>query len=430
MIRIDLLFSSLAVIATGFVDHTIPKRPQDAGFSLNRHLEITWVYIDERIRNVMNIALVITGIALLTIFIWMGMLSSERKKMAAKKLEQRQAYRKALARQKDCDRKERIFKADTGHIPAQLYLAKEAELSNPREALYWYEKAALLDSEIAMYGLVRVCGRAPKDEVLKEKARFWQLCIQAKEGSRQAKFEMGKAFLSGAGIDVDVARGIQAMKELAEEDYVDAQVFIGDWYVAESNPEPNPKLAAEWHFRAAQMSNQEGQIKLGHHYRDGVGVRINRIRASYWYERAGEQGNNEAQYYAGEIWAGQGANGNLVAYIWFFLSAHLGYEAAKTRRDEVGNLIGVDIIIGLQDMVKPIVKKLQEGPLAMHSFIKILNKLYKRESYFPDIDGNEFMTLGHPSDAEKDVVGAQLENDATSQPSLDFSQSLMNKNHS
>ena len=231
----------------------------------------SWIRLSqflENTMNAMNITVWITGFLLLAAFVWMGFLSSKKKKLAAKKAERERVYRRAIERQREQERQERIFKADTGHVPTQLYLAKEAEVSNPREALYWYERAALLENEIAMYGVVRVCQRGKDDAVLKEKAKFWQLAINAMEGSKRSKFEMGQSFMRGRGIEQDINRGLTAIEELAEEDYIDAQVFMGDWYVAEANLTPNPTLAAEWQFRAAQQGSIEGQLKLGHHYRE------------------------------------------------------------------------------------------------------------------------------------------------------------------
>jgi TPR repeat protein len=378
----------------------------------------------------MNIAIFIAGFSLLAIFTWMAMLSSKKKKMAEKKAERERAYRKAIQRQQEEERKERIFKADTGHVPTQLYLAKEAERSNPAEALHWYERAALLGSEVAMYGVVRVCGRAKDDIILKEKAKFWQLCIDATEGDKKAQFKMGKAFIAGTGIEQDIDKGLKAIEELAEADITEAQVFMGDWYVAESNLNPNHKLSAEWHFRAAMAGSSEGQLKLGHHYRDGSGVPQNHTRASYWYERGGEQGNAEAQYHAGEIWVGMGEKGNAIAYIWLFLSAHFGYEEARHRRDDVGNLLGVDSIVGLQAMLKPLIRKMDIGALDKHSLIKALNKLYKRETYFPDVDGNEFMLLEKTEEEHGEEQEEELfrEPEVKSPPEhLDFSHSPMDR---
>ncbi|GLO63144.1 hypothetical protein MACH09_36520 [Vibrio sp. MACH09] len=371
--------------------------------------------------NFITIALGATGISLLLIFGWMASLSAKKKRLAAEKEERDRAYRRAIERQREEERKERIFKAETGHVPTQLFLAKEAEIHNPREALYWYEQAALQDNEIGMYGVVRVCARAKEDVVLGEKSKFWSLAIEAHNGNNRAKLELGKAFMGGQGTDQNIDKGIETIEEVANEGNTEAQIFMGDWYIAESNTNPNPKLSAEWHFKAAQQNNSEGQLKLGIHYRDGKGVDKNTTRAIYWFEVAAEQGNLEAQYLAGDVWIGRGSKGNAIAYLWLFISAYFGYEPAKSRRDDVGNILGVDAVVGLQGMAKPLLRKLADGALAKHSMIKALNKLYKRNSYFPEIDGNEFMVYEKTSEQDGEDKEAADSND------LDFSYSPIDK---
>ncbi|WP_413282604.1 tetratricopeptide repeat protein [Vibrio sp. MA40-2] len=373
--------------------------------------------------NFITIAIGTTGLSLLVIFGWMLSLSAKKKRLAEEKSERDRAYKRAIERQKNEEKKERQFKAETGHIPTQLFLAKEAELRHPREALYWYEQAALQGNEMGMFGVVRVCARAKEDVVLNEKSKFWQIAIEAHNGNKLAKFEMGKALLAGKGIEQNIDKGITAIEEVAHDDYIDAQVYMGDWYIAESNMQPNPQLSAEWHFKAAQQNSIEGQLKLGQHYRDGIGVDKNLLRATYWFERAAEQADPKAQFFAGDIWIGRGSKGNAIAYIWLFLSAYFGYEPAKGRRDDVGNILGVDAVVALQGMAKPLLKKFSSGAIEKHSMIKALNKLYKRDGYFPEVDGNEFMVYDPKSDDKLEENDEEQSRDQL----LDYSLSPMDK---
>ena len=368
--------------------------------------------------NFMTIAIGATGVSFLIIVGWMASLSAKKKRLAAEKIEREKAYRRAIERQRSEEKKERLFKAETGHVPTQLFLAKEAEVQNPREALYWYEKAAAQDNEIGMYGVVRVCGRAKEDVVLNEKAKFWQIAIEAHNGNVLAKFEMGKALMGGQGIEQNIEKGIDTIEEVANDDHIEAQIYMGDWFIAESNMQPNPKLSAEWHFKAAQQNSIDGQIKLGEHYRNGVGVAKNIDRATYWFELAAEQADAKAQYYAGDVWIGRGNKGNAIAYLWLFLSAYFGYEPAKSRRDDVGNILGVDAVVGLQGMAKPLLKKLANGAIEKHSMIKALNKLYKRSEYFPERDGNEFIVYEKKSSENQTDSSTKKSDDSDN---LDFS---------
>ncbi|MDV7104842.1 tetratricopeptide repeat protein [Vibrio sp. TH_r3] len=379
--------------------------------------------------NFITIAIGSTVVFLVIIFGWMLSLSAKKKRLVQEKSERDRAYKRAIERQRNEEKKERQFKAETGHIPTQLFLAKEAELQNPREALYWYEQAALQGNEMGMFGVVRVCARAKDDIVLSEKSKFWKVAIEAYNGNKRAKFEMGKALLGGKGTEQDIDKGIAAIEDVANEDNIDAQIYMGDWYIAESNMQPNPKLSAEWHFKAAQQNSIEGQLKLGEHYRDGIGVDKNIRRATYWFERAAEQADPKSQFYAGDIWVGRGAKGNAIAYIWLFLSAYFGYEPAKLRRDDVGNLLGVDAVVALQGMAKPLLKKFASGAIEKHSMIKTLNKLYKRETYFPDIDGNEFMVYESQATDKDTETPKKSDEKQSHEPFLDYSSSPMDKNN-
>ena len=375
--------------------------------------------------NFMTIVIGVTGVSLILIVGWMTSLSVKKKKLSEEKIERERAYRRAIERQREEEKKERLFKAETGHIPTQLFLAKEAEINNPREALHWYEQAAAQDNEMGMYGVVRVCSRAKEDIVLIEKSKFWQIAIEAHNGNHLAKFEMGKALIGGQGIEPNIDKGIETIEEVANNDHIEAQIYMGDWYIAEMNMHPNPKLSAEWHFKAAQKNSPEAQIKLGEHYRDGIGVEKNIHRATYWYELAAEQANPRAQYFAGDVWIGRGAKGNAIAYLWLFLSAYFGYEPAKARRDDVGNILGVDAVVGLQEMAKPLLRKLADGAIEKHAMIKALNKLYKRTAYFPEIDGNEFLVYEKNDSEPKQKKSAEGNKDDGD--GLDFSFSLMDK---
>ena len=167
-------------------------------------------------------------------------------------------------------------------------------------------------------------------------------------------------------------------------------------------------------------------------------------------ETAAEKNSAEAMFRAGEAWIDHGEHGNAIAYIWLFLSAHFGYSEAKHLRDKVGGELGVDAVVGLQALTKPIMTKLTQEAITKHSIIKALNKLYKRNVPVPkkvkevlDEEGNELNV--EASHIETQVPGAQeanvdysqqvnTEQAVTDKPasqnsgSLDFSQSAVESN--
>lgn len=329
--------------------------------------------------STLAIAIGATSLSLVLVFVWMFSLSLRKKRMEEERIAREAAYRRAMEKARQQERQDRIFKAETGHVPTILYLAKEAERNKPNEALYWYHKGALLDNITSMYGIVRLSDKKREDLVLREQANYWRLCIAGAEGDIHAKFEAAKALIYGKGVERNIPQGVAKVQEVAEEGNLEGILFMGDWNISPDNPTPSPKQSTEWFEIAADKQSEEGMTKLGLNYLNGVGVEQDIQRACYWLERAAEKGNVEAMYFAGEAWREVKPNGASIAYIWLFMSAYMGYEPAKSARDTVGSTLGVDSVVGLQSLAKPVLKKLQFGPVVKHSLIRALNKLYKRE---------------------------------------------------
>jgi len=341
----------------------------------------------------MGIAIGAAGLSLVLVFIWLVSLSMRKKRLEAERKAREVAYRKAIEKARRQEKKDRLFKAETGHIPTILFLAKEAERTNLKEALYWYEKAAQDDNINGMYGIVRISAQRKEDLILKEQANFWKTAIAGLEGDKQAKFEMGKALVYGRGTTKNIPKGNSLIEEAANSGNTEAMIYMGDWSVSKENSNKSPEASTRWYKAAAEKESAEGKIKLGLNYINGVGVAKSHGRGCYWLECAAEKCDAEAMYRAGEAWADHGEFGNAIAYIWLFLSAHFGYEEAKQLRDKVGSNLGVDSVVGLQSLAKPIMKKLSSKSVTRHSIIKALNKLYKRGVPIPkkveDIDEDE-----------------------------------------
>ncbi|MCG9596197.1 sel1 repeat family protein [Vibrio sp. Isolate25] len=381
--------------------------------------------------NVIGIAIGATGLLLLCLFMWMLALQLRKKRLEQERKEREVAYRKAMEKNRKQEQEERVYKAENGHVPTILFLAKEAERSRPKEALYWYNKAARLDNVNGMYGVVRISNKMNQDLVLREEAKFWQTCIPAMEGSIPHKFEMALALFYGRGTEQNIGKAIQVMKQAAEQNYLDALIFLGDWFASAHNPEPNPRLSTEYYQQAASQRSNEGRMKLGLNYIRGIGVTANFSRGCYWLERAAEKGYTDAMYSAGEAWMDQRPNGNSIAYIWLFLAGQLGHEQARILRDQVALSIGVDTVVGLQSLSKPILKKIRDNKVSKHAVIKALNKLYKRNIPLQEQDvlGEEEIELDLVSEVppivEESVEAVPSESEVKEK--LDFSQSNIDK---
>ncbi|MEZ9314362.1 tetratricopeptide repeat protein [Vibrio lentus] len=331
----------------------------------------------------MGIAIGATALSLILVAVWLVSLSLRKQRVEQERKARAVAYRKAIEKARIQEQKERNFKAETGHVPSILYLAKEAERNNIKEALYWYDKAAHLDNVTGMYGIVRMSMKRKEDLILREKANFWQLAISALDNDMVAKFEMGKALVFGRGTDKNIPKGYTYIEESATGGNTEAMLFMGEWCLDRENPDYSAESSFEWYQKAADKNNLDGKIKLGLSYLNGVGVEPNHGEAVYCFETAAEKNSAEAMFRAGDAWIDHGEHGNAIAYIWLFLSAHFGYSEAKQLRDKVGGELGVDAVVGLQALTKPIMTKLTQEAVTKHSVIKALNKLYKRNIPIP-----------------------------------------------
>ena len=355
--------------------------------------------------SIMGIAIGATGLLLLGMFLWMLALSMRKKRLEQERKEREIAQRKALEKNRQREQSERISKAESGHIPTILYLAKEAERAQPEEAVYWYTQAAKLDNIAGMYGVVRLSDIFNQNEVLKQQAAFWKLCISAAEGSINAQFEMAKALLKGEGTDVNMDKGVAVMESVAAQNHLEALLYLGDWNIADNNPKKDSKKSTQFYHKAALEKSNEARMKLGLSYIQGRGVPSNFERGIYWLERAAEKGYLEAIYKVGEAWVDHKKNGNAIAYIWMFIAGNLGHKDASHRRDEIAGVIGIDSVVGLQSIAKPMAKKIAEKKVVKHSIIKALNRLHSRD--IPVNENTEHSEASVVSEEDKEPVSGE-----------------------
>ncbi|OLQ93271.1 hypothetical protein BIY22_01925 [Vibrio panuliri] len=329
--------------------------------------------------NMMGIAIGATGLILLLLFGWMLVISMRQRRQEIERRQREISYRKAMERNRKQEREERVRKAEAGDISMILYLAKEEERTNLRKAMFWYQKAAYLDSVTGMYGIIRISDKMKEDIVLRQQAKYWRTAVAAIEGDLQAKYDTAEALFYGRGVDQNTDKAYRFMEEAAKLQYIPAMLFLGDWFIAENNPEPSPETSFQWYLQATKFKSNEGRMKLGLSYIHGNGVEADFMRGCYWLERAGEKGYTPAMLKAGESWLEHSRQGKFIAYIWLFLAGQLGNDEARMLRDKVSLTISVDTVVGLQSLAKPMLKRIRENKVGKHALIKSLNRLYKRE---------------------------------------------------
>ncbi|AUI87608.1 hypothetical protein BS333_14435 [Vibrio azureus] len=381
----------------------------------------------------LGLGIIATSLLLILIFIWMVSLSMRKKRLETEKKQREAAYRQAIQKARQQEQQDREFKAETGHVPTILYLAKEAEKGNLSKALYWYKKAAHLDNVTGMYGVIRLSERMRDDIVLKQQINFWRLAIKGIEGDLEAKLSAGTALVTGSGVEKNIAKGIEWIEGAATEGYLPAIIYMGEWQSSPQNAHPKPNDALSWFVKAVEQGSTEGKINLARCYLQGIGAQHSLLNGRYWLERAAEDGHVEAMYLAGEAWLEQEDTGKFIAYIWLFLSTSLGFDKARPLRDDVASQIGIDVVVGLQSIAKPILHKLSSGALKPHTIIRALDKIYKRVPFTPsEVVGVQEFQSNAPESFEENLTSindqqnsSKLEEKPLSKDALDFTHTFL-----
>ncbi|MEX0956942.1 MAG: peptidoglycan-binding protein [Rhizobiaceae bacterium] len=121
--------------------------------------------------------------------------------------------------------------------------------------------------------------------------------------------------------------GPVALREAADEGDPKAMYEIGNRYAEGRGIEADPKEAAKWYERAADLEFAPAQYRLGNLYEKGTGVDRDIAQAMDWYDKAAKQGNASAMHNLAVLYAMGGEIGdpdNDRAARWFLEAAELG----------------------------------------------------------------------------------------------------------
>ena len=110
-------------------------------------------------------------------------------------------------------------------------------------------------------------------------------------------------------------------KKATEENDVDSQLKLGNYYYYGREIEQDYKKAIEWYEKAAEQENAEAQCRLAKCYHEGLGIEQDYRIAVKWYKKAAEQGNAEAQNGLGRFERDESK-----AVEWYKRSAEQGYD--------------------------------------------------------------------------------------------------------
>ena len=184
------------------------------------------------------------------------------------------------------------------------------------DAAYWYKRAADQGNPKAMLRLVRFYldrgGYSPAAE--------WA------EKARRLKQELSPLdmFLLGRGTS-----NAEWYRRAVEKGHVGSMLALGTYYEKEKRHDE----AAECLKLAAERNSAEAQLRLGDHYRSGLGVKKDLAEALKWYRFAAEKNSAGAQLRLGDHYrSGLGVKKDLAEAVkWYRLAAEKEYPEAQIR---------------------------------------------------------------------------------------------------
>ncbi len=173
-------------------------------------------------------------------------------------------------------------------VEARKELTLLAEASQPEAMAYM--------GEMLMRGL-----GGSRDEL---KARDYITRAQA-GGSVRATYQLGLMTLSGNGVTRDAAKGVELVKQAADQAYPPAQSLLGIWIATGAQGYPKDEaVALSWFNQAADKKDPNAFYWLGQFAEFGLGgVPQDNLQALDQYKHAGELAHAEAMASVGRLYA-------------------------------------------------------------------------------------------------------------------------------
>lgn len=124
----------------------------------------------------------------------------------------------------------------------------------------------------------------------------------ANGGITVAKYKLGKLFLSGDGVEKDIAKAVEWLKQSAAGENEFAEYALGRLYLKGAEVEKNDVVAEEYLLKAAKHGNKYAEYVLGKEYLRGENFPKDVPKAIEHLKRAAENGLSFAEYELGKIY--------------------------------------------------------------------------------------------------------------------------------
>jgi len=240
--------------------------------------------------------------------------------------------------------------AECAGLLGGFYLVGPQSSRDPKQALYWYTKAANLDDNLA-------------------------------------EFELGMMYYSGFGVVQDLKTSSEWLHKSAHHAYAPAEYWLGHMYDRGEGVEQNHYSAVVWLMPAAYQGYGKAEQLLGWHYFYGVGVTRNDDAAFKWTKAAAMQDDPAAEELLAKLYAGGHGvkQSDVDSFKWSYRSAqqdnaeaecalgwdyHNGYGVARDdraafaweyRSAEQGNPYGAWILSSLYERGQGVPRNLTEA---------------------------------------------------------------------
>jgi len=206
--------------------------------------------------------------------------------------------------------------AESGCVPAQVFLAKVLLRGEPTDADY--ARAAL----------------------------WWRAA--AEKGDAEAQTWMGWLCQKGLGLERSPEQAFEWYLAAAGQGATEAQAALGKICLEKGDQ----AQALKWLKAAAAGGNLGSQLELGLMYAEGRGTPRDDREAAAWFRKAALGGEAEAMRRLGRCYReGRGAIEDYVeAYAWFLLAVEYGMEEARADKDELKKLLAAPDLVRAQDL--------------------------------------------------------------------------------
>jgi TPR repeat protein len=132
-----------------------------------------------------------------------------------------------------------------------------------------------------------------------------EVSATAEAGLPISTYEIGRAYLLGRGVPVDVEKGRMWLERAAQKDSLDAQMMLGASYLSGTKLPKDPRLASQYLLQAAQQQHVVGDLRssqalaqywIALMYEQGNGLDKSHEKAIQFLQMAADNGNSPALY--------------------------------------------------------------------------------------------------------------------------------------